>query len=424
MIDILILGIISSSPQTTDASLSFTNVFSPESSQEEVFTRTAIPVLDRFLAGESGLLVAYGVTCSGKTHTVIGGEGVERGLLPRALEYIFDKIPMDQSYLSLNNDTNTETQANFAAKTRNQTQSREKVLNNATLMRKTPGRAKSRPRTSGKTQNMEKQDKLTSDTAIMEVTNLRLVTKDSESDLAIPDADDADTLVLSRTDHESMPNMRDEHSNGGLIHDESDRVPAESSGSDDVDHDRLSSVVAQYDDNNDEIDVGAGVATEEAQPLREDTSHQYTNTNQAVFASVSGGDEASIETEYSDSMPVSDDGQTSSLDTKTHVNVENRTVSRGYKLYMSCLEIYGNRVQDLLYGLTAGELGNAVKVLPPNPSGNSSNPVSGNFPENGGVCDISVITSAQGCRVQLKGCSSVWATTSVRVQPPAYFMIT
>ena len=43
-----------------------------------------------------GLLFAYGVTCSGKTHTMIG-ETDNPGILPRCLDVVFNSIGENQA---------------------------------------------------------------------------------------------------------------------------------------------------------------------------------------------------------------------------------------------------------------------------------------------------------------------------------------
>lgn len=49
------------------------------------------PLLDRFLRGENCVFFAYGMTNSGKTHT-IQGSPVDQGLLPRLVAEILEKM--------------------------------------------------------------------------------------------------------------------------------------------------------------------------------------------------------------------------------------------------------------------------------------------------------------------------------------------
>lgn len=48
------------------------------------------PLVEDFLKGKSGMLVAMGPSCSGKTHTVFGFPR-EPGMVPLALRQIFQR---------------------------------------------------------------------------------------------------------------------------------------------------------------------------------------------------------------------------------------------------------------------------------------------------------------------------------------------
>jgi hypothetical protein len=77
-------------PSTT---YTFTRVFPPEALQPEFFASTALPLVKDLLNGENGLVFAYGVTNSGKTYTIQGGNGKgDGGLLPRTLDVLFNSI--------------------------------------------------------------------------------------------------------------------------------------------------------------------------------------------------------------------------------------------------------------------------------------------------------------------------------------------
>ncbi len=93
----------SSSPQPTSsrrltaviepATYTFTHIFQPDTSQPELFQSTTLPFVQDLLKGENGLIFAYGVSNSGKTYTVQGGEGLgEGGLLPRTLDVVFNSV--------------------------------------------------------------------------------------------------------------------------------------------------------------------------------------------------------------------------------------------------------------------------------------------------------------------------------------------
>ena len=45
--------------------------------------------VDHVLNGYNACCFAYGQTGSGKTHSMFGGEGDSRGMVPRAIEYLF-----------------------------------------------------------------------------------------------------------------------------------------------------------------------------------------------------------------------------------------------------------------------------------------------------------------------------------------------
>ena len=78
---------------------SFDHVFPPSSStQSSFFSQTTLPLVDKLLQGENGLVFAYGVTNSGKTYTINGVEtGGEQGLLPRAVDVVFNSTEGMQS---------------------------------------------------------------------------------------------------------------------------------------------------------------------------------------------------------------------------------------------------------------------------------------------------------------------------------------
>lgn len=69
----------------------FKEVFPPEASQQEVFDKVALPLVEGLIKGKNGLLFTYGVTGSGKTFTMTG-EPNNCGVLPRCLNIIFKTI--------------------------------------------------------------------------------------------------------------------------------------------------------------------------------------------------------------------------------------------------------------------------------------------------------------------------------------------
>ncbi|XP_063146073.1 kinesin-like protein KIF6 [Candoia aspera] len=77
----------------------FQKVFDQESKQDEIFETIAKPVAECALAGYNGTIFAYGQTGSGKTFTITGGAEhfSDRGIIPRTLSYIFQKLQKDSS---------------------------------------------------------------------------------------------------------------------------------------------------------------------------------------------------------------------------------------------------------------------------------------------------------------------------------------
>ncbi|XP_057344915.1 kinesin-like protein KIF23 isoform X4 [Manis pentadactyla] len=87
---------------------SFKQVFGTRTTQKELFDVVANPLVDDLIHGKNGLLFTYGVTGSGKTHTMTGSPG-EGGLLPRCLDMIFNSIGSFQAkrYVFKSNDRNS-----------------------------------------------------------------------------------------------------------------------------------------------------------------------------------------------------------------------------------------------------------------------------------------------------------------------------
>ncbi|XP_026979260.1 kinesin-like protein KIF23 isoform X8 [Sagmatias obliquidens] len=87
---------------------SFKQVFGTHTTQKELFDVVANPLVDDVIHGKNGLLFTYGVTGSGKTHTMTGSPG-EGGLLPRCLDMLFNSIGSFQAkrYVFKSNDRNS-----------------------------------------------------------------------------------------------------------------------------------------------------------------------------------------------------------------------------------------------------------------------------------------------------------------------------
>eukprot|EP01083_Nonionella_stella_P054927 144964_1 len=84
----------------TAFSFAFDFVFSKDASQDEVFQHTTVPIIEDVINGYNGTLFAYGQTGSGKTYTLTGGKTYNnRGIMPRALKMIFDRIVDESEYV-------------------------------------------------------------------------------------------------------------------------------------------------------------------------------------------------------------------------------------------------------------------------------------------------------------------------------------
>ncbi|KAI9818002.1 MAG: hypothetical protein M1826_001435 [Phylliscum demangeonii] len=73
-------------------SFQFAGVYDGAATQEEIFQAEVAPTLTHLFKGGDVTLFAYGVTGTGKTHTMRGGKSLaERGVIPRLLSGIFRK---------------------------------------------------------------------------------------------------------------------------------------------------------------------------------------------------------------------------------------------------------------------------------------------------------------------------------------------
>ncbi len=85
--------------QRENYSFAFSRVLDMSTTQDTVFETVARPVVDSVLDGYNGTIFAYGQTGSGKTFTITGGAEryVDRGIIPRALSYIFGRLAEQRS---------------------------------------------------------------------------------------------------------------------------------------------------------------------------------------------------------------------------------------------------------------------------------------------------------------------------------------
>ena len=77
---------------------SYDSVFDPYITQKEVFNKLAKPVVDSVLEGYNGTILAYGQSGTGKTHTMIGGSGELKGIIPRCMKQIFTSIKASSTH--------------------------------------------------------------------------------------------------------------------------------------------------------------------------------------------------------------------------------------------------------------------------------------------------------------------------------------
>lgn len=82
----------------------FDGVYSPDSSQRQVYDETAFPLVESVLEGYNGTIFAYGQTGCGKTFTMVGikDDPEKRGIIPNAFAHIFGFI-----------DSNTQTNIRY-----------------------------------------------------------------------------------------------------------------------------------------------------------------------------------------------------------------------------------------------------------------------------------------------------------------------
>lgn len=69
----------------------FKHIFEENVGQEQVFSSVCLPLVKDLLDAKNGLLFTYGITSSGKTHTITGSPQ-NCGILPRSLDALFNSI--------------------------------------------------------------------------------------------------------------------------------------------------------------------------------------------------------------------------------------------------------------------------------------------------------------------------------------------
>jgi hypothetical protein len=88
-------------------SFTFDAAYDSDATQELIFEQMASPLVERVLEGYNATVFAYGQTGSGKTHTMGSSnravEELHVGLLPRAIQMIFNRITGSDNDLSIGN---------------------------------------------------------------------------------------------------------------------------------------------------------------------------------------------------------------------------------------------------------------------------------------------------------------------------------
>lgn len=99
-------------------SFQFNSVYEQDATQQEVFDNEVAPTVKHLFTGFDVTIFAYGVTQSGKTHTMRGGKSLaDRGVIPRLLSSIYrrsrkvekdsadaTKVTLTMSYYEIYND--------------------------------------------------------------------------------------------------------------------------------------------------------------------------------------------------------------------------------------------------------------------------------------------------------------------------------
>jgi hypothetical protein len=70
----------------------YDHCFGQSSTQQQIYNTAVINIANDALAGYNQCVFAYGMTASGKTHTMFGDQGSERGIIPRLCEDLFQSI--------------------------------------------------------------------------------------------------------------------------------------------------------------------------------------------------------------------------------------------------------------------------------------------------------------------------------------------
>lgn len=96
------------------ATFKFAHIFDDSSSQSTVFENTTLPMIEGLFNGQSAVVFAHGVTCSGKTWTIQGSDD-HPGILPRSLDVIVNSIAVAKGDGLLQESTVSDSVANLTS---------------------------------------------------------------------------------------------------------------------------------------------------------------------------------------------------------------------------------------------------------------------------------------------------------------------
>ena len=73
----------------------FDQIFDEENNNKDVFDKSIKPMIDNLIEGYNSTILVYGITGTGKTHTIFGDyneENTEKGIVINAINYLFNEI--------------------------------------------------------------------------------------------------------------------------------------------------------------------------------------------------------------------------------------------------------------------------------------------------------------------------------------------
>lgn len=79
-------------PANSTFTFNFDSVFNETHKQEKFYSSAIRPIVKSFVEGENACVLLFGPTESGKTYALKGKTGMERGILPRAVEDVFNIV--------------------------------------------------------------------------------------------------------------------------------------------------------------------------------------------------------------------------------------------------------------------------------------------------------------------------------------------